>query len=411
MVISTRASISILLNIWVPSLASCPSDGTVTEANERSGQNPARELHSLSYPGPEGWNQAKPGELGVNSTRLRLAMQKLSGRGPIGHVHVSRWGTEIWTEGNVATARAVWSIGKTLTALCFGRLQQSGAVNSLDDFVPNSTDPAAMAAALGMSDALFGAGLPGGSLRTHAQFASMTSDFGLPAPDPGRRCAYNCAAVDAWAAYLQAVSGSSNSVEMVDKLLFRPLGGRLDALRLATPYLSGWGGGIELSPRDVARLGVLLLSGGRWRDQRLLPDWSVAAFQRRVGAGTVVAPDEPPPGVGAHLRKYWNIVELSRALPLDVSGHPGRMGGDIGYGLGLWLMPQKGAVHMSGVYGNYVIVDVRTGLVVSVQHASGTNQHPDAPAYLTSIQSALVDIDLMSENIPFRQDGRVLKFV
>ena len=59
--------------------------------------------------------------------------------------------------------------------------------------------------------------------------------------------------------------------------LFSLVGGHQDQITLPTAgrlQLAGYGGGFHVSPRDLARLGVLLLADGAWKGERRLLDSS-----------------------------------------------------------------------------------------------------------------------------------------
>lgn len=68
--------------------------------------------------------------------------------------------------------------------------------------------------------------------------------------------------------------------------LFGPLGiqhseWRRDGLGRVTPF-----GGLRLSPRDLARIGRMLLDGGRWQGRQVVPAaWIEASFQPRLPSG------------------------------------------------------------------------------------------------------------------------------
>jgi CubicO group peptidase (beta-lactamase class C family) len=51
--------------------------------------------------------------------------------------------------------------------------------------------------------------------------------------------------------------------------------------------------GLELHPRDLAKLGELYLRNGRWGDRQLVP-----AFYVRAATSGQVSPEVPVPGLG-----------------------------------------------------------------------------------------------------------------
>jgi hypothetical protein len=65
------------------------------------------------------------------------------------------------------------------------------------------------------------------------------------------------------------------------------------------------------------------------------------------------------------------------------------MGGDVGYGFSLWIMPPDlpNCYHASGVKGNYIINDPTNDLVLVVTNEAAS--HPTAPDYLRAAHKAL----------------------
>merc|ERR1719362_971121 len=104
--------------------------------------------HAIDYPGPNGWNRRDPEALGISQAGLRKALKQLQRFGDVGRIHISRWGTEIWSHGDKAATGAVWSVGKSCIALCAARMVQTGLIDSMHDSVPHSNDPERLASTL-----------------------------------------------------------------------------------------------------------------------------------------------------------------------------------------------------------------------------------------------------------------------
>ncbi|MGH2350572.1 MAG: hypothetical protein ACRDJN_03035, partial [Chloroflexota bacterium] len=74
-------------------------------------------------------------------------------------------------------------------------------------------------------------------------------------------------------------------------------------------------GGIAPRPRDAARFGYLLLSGGAWADRRLVPAWFVEA----MGQPTSYNPYDPDRGLFVRL----NASGAARNAPAGAYGPSG----------------------------------------------------------------------------------------
>jgi len=97
---------------------------------------------------------------------------------------------------------------------------------------------------------------------------------------PGETFAYNTAAVHLLGIVLEAATGESLPA-FADEVLFGPLGIGARAWEPLGGHVNG-GAGLDLRPRDLARLGQLFLQGGWSGDDRVLPSgWVEEATRRR----------------------------------------------------------------------------------------------------------------------------------
>jgi CubicO group peptidase (beta-lactamase class C family) len=376
---------------------------TATPSSSASSKPP-----QIQYPKRE-WQTSTPASAGLNETRLRASLAALADGGrQIGRVHISRWGRQILLpgsavdSGNLSMPSPIWSVSKSLCAIGAGLLLTNGSV-TLDELLPLSNNPTEAAVELGLPAADFAGAAIGGPLRSLRQFLTMTSDFGLANPLPGRQCAYNNAAVQFYCSTLRtryAHGALGNSDLDLAERLFAMVGGHQDPLTLNSHHhlpVSGFGGGYNISPRDLARLGLLLLSNGQWEGRPLLsPEWVATAGMHQASSTVTPNPDKKD-------NKAFNIWYLSQNIPFN-SSRPlnSQMGGDEGYGFSLWILPGGGSdvgVHMSGVGGQYVIIDRHhldpSGLVITVLNNPDPIHHPEilhphAIDYLSAVREALL---------------------
>jgi hypothetical protein len=182
-------------------------------------------------------------------------------------------GRVVHTVGDVSRPESLFSCSKLVTFMLAAKAVQDGSIADLDQAVPN--DPAGAWGSY-----------PGDA--TLRQFLTMTADYGLPNARPGSRYAYNNNAVDFLGERLgQRIFGQTLPDQMpavVRSELFAVLG-QQDGDGFVGQW-GGWFGGLQLSTRDLGRLGYLLLRGGVWNGQRLLPaEFVDGLFQSQIPAG------------------------------------------------------------------------------------------------------------------------------
>ena len=246
--------------------------------------------------------------------------------------------------------RISWSIAKSYLSALFGILVDEGAIASLDDPV---TDYAPM---------LAGGAYDGATVRNVLQMASgitfdedyldydsdinrmgrvlalggkmdafaagLTETFA----DPGDTWQYT--SIDTHVVGMVARGATGRSIpELMTEKLIQPLG-----LEQSPLYLTdGVGvafvlGGLNITTRDYARFGQMILQDGMWQGQQIVPaDW--------IAASTV--PSAPT--------------------------QPGR----VGYGYQWWIPvgAREGVAMGRGIYGQYLYLDAQAQVVVVVTSA------------------------------------------
>jgi CubicO group peptidase (beta-lactamase class C family) len=153
---------------------------------------------------------------------------------------------------------------------------------------------------------------------------------------PGARFNYNSGTVMVLSAVLQRAY-RMHAEAFAERTLFRPMGFGEHVWPVTDDGLTPTASGLALRPRDLAKIGQLLLDGGTYRGRRIVSE----AWLERSTAPHVVVPE----GGGARYGYLW--WRLPAALP------PGAEVLD-------------GAVYAGGAGDQYLFVVPRAGLVVVV---------------------------------------------
>lgn len=265
--------------------------------------------------------------------------------------------------------RISWSVAKSVLSLVLGTLVADGTIPDLDapvtQYVPG----------------LRASAYAGATIRQVAQMASGITfnedylDFwsdinrmgrvlamggsmdGFSRGQTGRRGApgadWQYVSIDTHVLgmVMRAASGQSVS-ELVEERLFLPLG-----LERAPYYLTdGDGvefvlGGLNLTTRDYARIGQLVVQGGLWEGRQIVPEgW--------IDASTVASAP-----------------------------------GGVGYGLQWWLADgaRPGEVYGRGVYGQYLWIDRAREVVIAVNAADRRFREPGVNAGTVALFRRIVD--------------------
>ncbi|MFG0317507.1 MAG: DUF5060 domain-containing protein [Planctomycetota bacterium JB042] len=288
------------------------------------------------------WQTATPESVGMDSAKLQFALNKA-----FGHVVCIRSGYLVGVKGDPAKRYPTYSVGKSLTALVFGRLMQQGTLNYLN--------------------AVPGSNYPTSPLANYRQMMSMVSDYGLTPHHPNKHYAYNNKAVHHYGEAMRPYFGNASPVGVLDQALFNTIG-RQDALTYQGLW-SGWNGGFSMSGRDLARVGYLVLRRGKWKTTQLLPEsfvddlyanWIPPTAIQNTSTGPSSGPTEGPDG-----NNWWNQNHLSAVLPGN-------------YSLGWWTnvsnrwpgLP-KNSIYAEGLNDHRVFVSPEDDLVVVNMYGNG----------------------------------------
>lgn len=102
--------------------------------------------------------------------------------------------------------------------------------------------------------------------------------------EPGARFNYNSGGAHLISAILQKTTGQTE-LAFAQEYLFKPLGISDVSWTVDPNGIYRGEDGLELTPRDMAKIGYLYLKGGTWEGQQIVPaDWVKASSQKHIGA-------------------------------------------------------------------------------------------------------------------------------
>jgi CubicO group peptidase (beta-lactamase class C family) len=254
-----------------------------------------------------GWTVASPQSLGLDPGRLE-ALAKRLGQGEFGSFHSllivrnGRLAFERYFRGwGPSDLHTVQSVTKSVSSLLVGIAIDQKKIGSVDkrllDLVPeyqNSANLDDRKRAIELVHVLtMSSGIEWDESSTYGSSGNNLSQmhrsgdwvrFVLDRPmihPPGRRFRYNSGGTMVLAAVLKKATGL-NADEFAQRHLFEPLGIRDVDWRYRSPNgLPETGGGLFLTPREMAKIGYLVLCGGRWEGRQVVSErWVRQSMQR-----------------------------------------------------------------------------------------------------------------------------------
>ncbi|NES84009.1 MAG: serine hydrolase [Moorea sp. SIO2B7] len=322
---------AIFTSLLVALLTSCDS-GTSVPAGK-------------GFPGAE-WQMKTPEEVGLDSAKLEKNLSSFSGP-----VIVIRDGYLIYSKGDLTKQVQTFSVSKSITALIFATLLQQGKLN-YDDLVPDSDLPSA----------------PQASFR---HFLTMTSDYGLNPHNPGKHYAYNNNAIHFYGGYIATTFFRTKSPRKVLQEAIWNHIGRQDPVSFSGQW-GGWDGGFAISPRDLARIGHLVLNEGNWNGIQVLSSSFVKQlYLSQIPVDATANYDKGP-------NNKWNQHQFSDELK-------GK------YSFAWWILDPETdspkAISASGYRGKQLVICPEYNLViVGMPHQKNA---PDAIEYVGAVTTAL----------------------
>jgi CubicO group peptidase (beta-lactamase class C family) len=279
------------------------------------GQTTAPQVEQLGadaetyFPGAS-WRTATPAQVGVDAATISDLVARLR-NGALGAEHaivIVRKGYVIadeyfagWTADSIHTAQSVTkSVMSLMTGIAIARGEVRGVdqplvellgayapIANLDDRKRALTvrDVLTMRTGMDWNEDSY----PGSPLETLNNLRTDWIRFVIDQPmrePPGARWQYNSGGVIALGGAVGIAAGM-NTAEYARAHLFRPIGITGDKWYRGFPdQMPHTGGGLLLRPRDLARVGYLVLRRGRWNGVHVVPESWITESTRPVATPT-----------------------------------------------------------------------------------------------------------------------------
>lgn len=264
--------------------------------------------------------------------------------------------------------RISWSVAKSFLSALFGTVVAEGKIASLDDpvtqYAPllkgSAYDGATIRQVLNMASGVafnedyldFNSDINrmGRVLALGGSMDGFAAGMKDRAAEPGARWHYVSIDTHVLGMVIAGATGR-DPADLLDERIIKPLGLEAEPYYLTdgegTAFVLG---GLNLRTRDYARFGQMILQGGQWQGQPLVPaDW-IAASTRPSAPG------------GALYGYQWWIPENG---PGDFMAH--------------------------GIYGQYIYISPRRGVVIAVNSADRGFEEPGVDEANVAMLQAIAD--------------------
>jgi CubicO group peptidase (beta-lactamase class C family) len=286
-----------------------------------------------SYVPATSWRTADPAAVGLDAGRINSMKAKVTA-GQYGSMHgvlIVRYGhlvTEHYTGWNPASAHTMQSVSKSVTSLLYGMATASISSDAflldrpvLNVFQRYPTVEAndARKQALTMRDLLtmrtsmdyYEQPYAGSPHQTLNNSSGDWTKFILDRPmtgTPGSTWYYNSGAAILVGSAIKELTGEHADV-YARRELFAPIGVTGETwFRAPFDGLPHTGGGLNLRPQDLARIGYLVLRRGKWGDRQIVPQNWIDSSTKSVTRGPPVFFSNYNAGYG----RFWWIFPTTR---------------------------------------------------------------------------------------------------
>ena len=181
--------------------------------------------------------------------------------------------------------------------------------------------------------------------------------------DPGTCYCYNSLGTYILSAAVQKVTGQK-VVDYLDTRLWQPLGIEKPFWQESPQGINTGGWGLYLHTEDLARMGLCLLNGGKFRGKQVIPaDWVAEMSANQV------------PSAGAGLNEMQvKAIQADESNPFRAYFDPEKSDWLQGYGYQMWRC-RHGAFRADGANGQYIIViPDKDAVIVTTAHIQNMGQ-------------------------------------
>lgn len=286
----------------------------------------------------QGWPTALPEEAGMDPGMLAWAAERMATETPLlsamvvvrnGHIVLEQYQNDFAPDERFH----IWSVSKSVTDIAVGMALDEGVLTSLDQTlgeliphrIPADADPRVWNVTIEQLLTMTAGWAWDGRVNFARAAETDDLDLMLSRPmqcDPGTCFEYDSGCSNILSYIIQERTG----LLMADYLqtrLFQPLGVE-DPYWLTThDGATRGGGGLRLTPREMAKIGYLYLHEGRWGDRQIVSPWWVAQSTQQHASGighlggVVIGP-------GAYGYHWW--IAQPNGLPAFVaSGYGGQL--------------------------------------------------------------------------------------
>ena len=125
---------------------------------------------------------------------------------------------------------------------------------------------------------------------------------------PGTHFVYNTGATYMLSAILTRVTGKT-ALELANEWIFREIGITGASWDTCPKGIPIGGSGLHITPRDMLRMGILILSGGRWNDREIIPaDYVAAAQTKKIDNRNLDDPNQNPNWAAGYCYQMWRCA-------------------------------------------------------------------------------------------------------